>query len=412
MKLKDRMNPKYTQLSCYVIVTCIIIYILSRVADNIDIIFGAIGSGLHWLHVILKPLIFGFAIAYILAPAADFFEHQLEKLKHYQKHPQKVRTAAVLSVSLIALAAIILFLSVLISTFTHQLTVANVDDVFAMITSYAKTLNSFYSEATKRLQDLNIQSDVIEKYVDDIGTAVASFFKGMGSNMMKSASNVGAALTSSLFAIIFAIYFLLDGKQLMKYWNRVLSAFTSKKGDVKFHQFVKDADLVFSGYIRGQLLDALIMAIMISISLTLLGVKFAVIIGILTGIGNLIPYVGPVVAYISTILVCFLNGDFKKLIIAVAVLFVIQTIDGNLINPKLLSTSIHIHPMLVIVSLIFGSAIGGFMGMLLAVPVGALIKIMFDRGVEEILVKRKMEEEVTGVTEEEIEEDEESTTGD
>jgi predicted PurR-regulated permease PerM len=101
--------------------------------------------------------------------------------------------------------------------------------------------------------------------------------------------------------------------------------------------------------------------------------------------------VGPFVAYISTISVCILNGDWKKLIIALIVLLVLQTIDGNVINPKLLSANISIHPMLVIASLIIGSAIGGIIGMLLAVPVGALIKIQFERGIDYLMAHRHQE---------------------
>ena len=121
------------------------------------------------------------------------------------------------------------------------------------------------------------------------------------------------------------------------------------------------------------------MAILVSTSLYLIGIKYAVIIGILSGIGNLIPYLGPVVAYGSTILVSLLSGDWKRMIVALVVLFIIQTIDGNVINPKLLSSSIDVHPMLVIAALIIGGALGGFLGMLFAVPVAAFLKVQFDK---------------------------------
>lgn len=409
MKFKNRMNPKYTQISGYVIVTCIIIFCLSRIADNLGVIFKSIGIGLSWINAILRPMIYGFAIAYLLAPAVDFFEKQLEKTKHYQKHGKKTRPAAVLIVMLIALAGIILLFSVIISTFTHQLTVASFDDILGMVDSYAKTLTNFYNTVSRRLSSLNIESSSLQKYFEEAGTYIAGIFSGMGKGLMKSVANLKTFLTNSIFAIIFAVYFMLDGKMLMKYWNRVLKAFTSEKADRRFHEFVKDADMVFSGYVRGQLIDALLMAVMISISLSLIGVKFAVVIGIFTGIGNLIPYIGPIVAYVSTILVCLINGDYKKIIIAVIVLFIVQTLDGNFINPKLLSSNIHIHPLLVIMSLIVGSAVGGVMGMLLAVPVGALVKILFDKAVDEILRTRKLEsEEQSGVTEEEIEADEQA----
>ena len=213
--------------------------------------------------------------------------------------------------------------------------------------------------------------------------------------MQNSIYHLKDFFTSALFAIIFGIYFMLDGKSLMRYWNRALKAFSSKRFDRIFHMLVSDADAVFSGYVRGQLIDALFMMVSVSVSLSLVGVKFSVIIGILTGIGNLIPYVGPFVAYISTILVCILNGDWKRLVVALIVLLILQAIDGNVINPKLLSASISIHPMLVIASLIIGSAIGGIIGMLLAVPVGAFLKIQFERLVNYLMKNRHIEEEET-----------------
>ena len=79
----------------------------------------------------------------------------------------------------------------------------------------------------------------------------------------------------------------------------------------------------------------------------------------------------PIVAYFSTAIVCIINGEMQKLVLSIILLIVIQFIDGNFIGPKLLSRSIKIHPLIIIVSLIFGSAIGGFLGMLLAVPIGA-----------------------------------------
>jgi predicted PurR-regulated permease PerM len=124
------------------------------------------------------------------------------------------------------------------------------------------------------------------------------------------------------------------------------------------------------------------MLLLISLVLSITGVKFAIVIGICAGIGNLIPYFGPIVAYVGTTLVCLMNGDIKTLIASLIALFVIQALDGNIIGPKLLSRSIQIHPLIIIISIIFGSALGGFLGMLLAVPVGAYIKLVFVRFVD------------------------------
>ena len=217
---------------------------------------------------------------------------------------------------------------------------------------------------------------------------IAQFANGLSSSLTGTLGHIGGFLTNLLFTIIFAIYFMLDARGLRRYWNRVLLAFGGRKARRNFHILAGDADTVFSGYIRGQLIDAFIMAILVSCSLTLIGVRYAVIIGILSGIGNLIPYIGPIVAYGSTIIVCLVCQDLKRLLVAIVVLFVIQTVDGNVINPRLLSSNVDVHPMLVIAALIVGGAFGGIVGMLFAVPVAGFFKIQFEKGIDSLVQKR------------------------
>ena len=159
----------------------------------------------------------------------------------------------------------------------------------------------------------------------------------------------------------------------------------------KLRRFFIDADRVFAGYLRGQIIDGTIMAVLVSVSLSVLQVRYAVVIGVLTGFGNLIPYVGPFIAYGLTALVCLVYGDFTKLLPALIALFVIQTVDGNVINPRLLSQNIDVHPLLVIIALIIGGSLGGFLGIFLAAPVASLIKLELDKFMERKVSMRRGE---------------------
>jgi predicted PurR-regulated permease PerM len=105
---------------------------------------------------------------------------------------------------------------------------------------------------------------------------------------------------------------MIDGAMIKEFFEKVGNALLSDKWNNRVKVFLADADKVFSGYIRGQLTDAVVMMILISLTLSVVGVKFAIIIGLLAGIGNLIPYVGPVVAYICTALVCVVNGNTRN----------------------------------------------------------------------------------------------------
>lgn len=376
MKLKDNLNRKYTQISIYVIITAIIIYCLSLIAKNAPVIWEMIWDKVSWIIRVTQPVILGFVFAYLLYPVVGFIERQYQKLKFF-KRKKSWRGIAVFSTILLVLFAIIAVFSLLISSITDQLKLANMDDILELGIKYSKIFEDFYATARDKLLQLDIESVELEKYIREVGNYLIAGVQEFGSKMLGSVGNISGTITTFLFSLIITIYFLIDGNKIQEFLKRVARALLSDRVNKKMKEFLDDADSVFSGYIRGQLMDALVMMILISITLTLIGVDFAVVIGIFAGIGNLIPYCGPFVAYAGTILVCLVNGDFSKMIFAIIILFIIQTIDGNVIGPKLLSNSINIHPVLVTISLIFGSAIGGLMGMLLAVPIGAFLKVLF-----------------------------------
>ena len=393
MKLRDRVNRKYMQISLYVIITAIIIYILSLIAKNAPSIFADLMDKLSWLLRVIRPVILGFVFAYLMVPVVNFFESKFRKFKLFKKMKRSRTWAAILSVLIffIALAGLV---SLLIFSVTDQLRLANFDDVIRLAEGYMKSLESFYNSIIQNMEKLDIQSSQLEQYVEETLTVVLNALKDFAQSTVNAITDISGYLTTIIFGFIIGFYFIIDGKMFTIYLKKTFNALFSKNTNKKKSVILKDLDYAFSGYVRGQLADAFVMMILISLVLSITGVKFALVIGIFAGLGNLIPYFGPVVAYFSTALVCIINGEMQKLIIALILLVIIQFIDGNFIGPKLLSRSIKIHPLIIIVSLIFGSAIGGLLGMLLAVPVGAYLKLVFVRFVENRSIKRNEMEKV------------------
>lgn len=385
--LERRRKRHYRLIMRYVIITVVVCYILIALTGNISTVVTSVVKWLGMVGMLLKPLFWGFVLAYVLAPAVSFFEKKLQKSSIGGRKKSK-RGLAVAITCVLTLLGLIILLSVMVSAVTRNLKIASLDDLVVMAQSLANSVNSLEQSIMRRLESMNISTGEVESALQQLLHKIAEFSQGLTSGLTGAVGHIGGFLTATLFAIIFCIYFLLDYKSLKKYWNRVLLAVGGPKARRNFHVLADDADSVFSGYIRGQLIDAIIMAVLISAALSLVGVKYAVIIGILSGIGNLIPYVGPVIAYGSTILVCLVTGDLRRLLIAVVVIFIIQTIDGNVINPRLLSSNIDVHPMLVIAALIVGGALGGIVGMLFAVPVAAFIKIQFDKIIDRLIEAR------------------------
>lgn len=388
---KDKINKKYFEISMYVIFTCIVIFLLSRFTDQLPAIAKTTGSALKWVGAILKPVIIGFIIAYLLFPMLERLESLLQKIKPLKKK-KSVRGLAVALQGVIILVGLFIIVSLLVSVITKQARAANSEDIIEGIKTYANSINELYRELIDRLDKLNINSAEIKSSVDTFTNNLGKYMLNLSSQLGNLAGNLKDGLATALFALIFSIYFLLDMPKLKKYWGRVLGIILPEKVKTTLDTLIKDADKVFSGYIRGQAIDAFMVGVVVSVVFSIIGIQYAIVIGLLIGLGNLIPYMGPIVGYSSIVIVGIATSDYKSMVIAAIALLIIQAIDGNLIYPKLLSTSVNIHPMIVIISLTVGASIGGLVGMIVAVPTGALVKVWFERLIN-IAEKRNVNKE-------------------
>lgn len=362
-KLKDIYNEDYSDKSIYVIKTALTIFVLCLF---IYYIWTKAPTVLAFAGAVVKPLILGMCIAYLLNPLALKID---EKLLGGLKSEKTRKTVSVLISFAIAFFIIGVLITVVIWTFTKSISALNFEDVRQYATVLSEQFNDFRSALEKTLKSFNIN-------IGSISNMLGSIFSG-----------VKTGASTLLFSVIFAVYFMLDSG-IRSYWMDVFNSFASDSTREKLNAFAKDAKRVFSGYIRGQAIDACLVGIMVTVALLIAGIPYAAVIGILTGVGNLIPYVGPVVGFGSLIVVCLAEGSLTQLLIGGVILLAVMFIDGNIINPRMLSSNVEVHPVLVIVALLVGGKIGGVVGMLISVPVAALIKIRF----EKYMQKRKSTE--------------------
>ena len=395
MKWKDKFNKKYMQISLYVIITAVIIYSLSLIAKNLPHIISVTMDKINWLIKVMKPVILGFVFAYLMDPIVSFFEQKYRKIKLIKifRRFRAPRTWAAITSVIILMIVVIGLISLLVYSVTDQLRLANYNDIVKLGQDYMNGLNSLYQSIQGKLNALDIKYDGFEQYISNTTNFILNSVMDFAKASLSSISNISGYLTTFIFSFIIGIYFMIDGRMCISFIRKVCLALFSDNANKRMRGIMHDLDEVFSGYIRGQLTDAFFMLVIISTVLSITGVKFAIVIGILSGIGNLIPYFGPIVAYAGTTLACLINGDIRTWIVSMIALFIVQSIDGNLVGPKLLSRSIKIHPLIIIVSLIFGSALGGFLGMLLAVPIGAYVKLIIVRFIDyRLLHKQEMKQ--------------------
>ncbi len=388
MKFKKFINRSYTQVSIYVIVVATIIMTISSLIGNVPYLFHEVMDKAGWVLNASQPIILALVFTYLLDPVVGFFERTFHKIKILSNQEKRCRLMAVALVAIIVVFFVATIVSILVSSITDQVRFANMGDIVAIVNQYIDNINNAYQDVTDFIGKSNLESLEVKEYIQSGAKHILDWAQTFTTGLLSSITGITSFVTQLFLALIMTIYFLIDGKMIMYHVKRIIAAMLSSRNYLRLKSFCKDADTVFSGYIRGQCTDALFMMVMISITLSVVGVKFAILIGIFAGIGNLIPYVGPVIAYAGTVLVCLLNGDFKTMAIAIIALIIVQLIDGNIVGPKLLSNAIAVHPLLVIISLVFGSAIGGLLGMLLAVPIGALIKVLFMKYIDKKLEQK------------------------
>ena len=356
-KLKKLYNKEYTLISIYAVVTFLIIVLLGWL---IYVIGGELRDFGDFLSAVLKPLVLGLVFTYLISPLVRRFENKVFTSVDSQS---KRRLAAVVLALLIIFTIVGLIIGVVAFTVSRSLTSFSPADIKDYFVVLSDQFSRFWTTIENQLASMNIN------------------FGSVGSMLTRIFSGVKTGATTLLFALIFMVYFLIDEK-IFRYWADVFNLFANEKTKSVLRQFTRDADRVFSGYIRGQAMDACIVGLLVAISLLIARVPYAVVIGILTGIGNLVPYVGPVVGFGSLVIVCLAEGSVRHLIIGAVILAAVMFIDGNIINPRMLSNNVEVHPVLVIVALLAGGRVGGVVGMLVAVPVVALLKLQFDKYIE------------------------------
>lgn len=358
-KLRDKLDPKYLKICTYAAVTVI--------ATFVAIVLLSYSSGFWktmWLMftAMLKPVIIGGIICYLFMPIVQKIEKLLGKCPDKWRRPTSV--AILYGCIALVLLVIILALFLLVKGGLDDIGKIDFQQIKEFVMSMTEKFSDQISQIEQKISEANLPFAQAGSLLTGFINGVASFFSGL------------------LFGVIFSIYFMLDGDHILNYWRRALNLIAGEKAHSAIMQLAGDADKAFSGYIRGQFLDAGLVGIISTIALAIAGVPYAAVIGVMIGVGNLIPYVGPIIGYAAVIVVCLLMGQFDKLIIGLLIIIVIMFIDGNVINPRMLSNNVEVHPLLVVAALLGGGAIGGFVGMLVAVPTAALVKMQFDRFLE------------------------------
>lgn len=373
--MKRPWHGRYFEIALFTAATAVFVSAAFLIMNNIDVIFKSLCHGLFWVISLFTPVYIALAVAFILDPAVDFFQNETGgfiKTKQKGAFNKRIRgTAVTYSLIFLLIAAAV---RLTIKSFGPQ----EVGDLSAVIEDFVLDMKNILFGIKNILDDTGLFSNT-----DIVFNGIIERFSALSQRFVFTAAvsitSIGGKLLDLGIGLVAAFYFLAEKDRLLFRLNETAGVFLPKKIYESLKTGFEDINDIFSGYVSGQLTDAVIMAVMVSIAMYFLGIRYFIIIGIISGIANLIPYVGSIAAFILSVAAAAAQGTPVKALYAAILIIILQQIDAMVIVPKLIGSRVKLHPVLVIISLsVFGSMFG-IPGMIIAVPVTAFIKKKFDR---------------------------------
>ena len=343
--------------------------------------FGAIRLRINMFLNVISPFMAGFAIAYLLNTPVHFFESKV----YY-----KLRWKRGLSIATVYLLGV-LILTVLLNMILPQV-VGSAMALFSNLDGYMKNLNNLVDSLVTQFglegEGLN---DLMGSY-EDLLNRVAGVVYSALPKLLNYGVAVGNGVIAAVTALISSVYMLSGKNKLTSQIKSILFAVFPVGKVEHFLGICRHANEIFVGFINGKIIDSAIMGVLCFILCSIFRVPFAMLISVVIGVTNIVPFFGPIVGAIPSIMILLIVDPLAALRFGILVL-ALQQFDGNILGPKILGNSTGISAIWVLVAIVVGGGLFGFPGMLLGVPTFAVIYMLTKDFVTARLAAKKIDGE-------------------
>ncbi len=365
-----------------------------------DVLFGhrAAVVLLSRLLSALEPILYGAMIAYLLAPMVDFFDRHIAP-RRAALQGGRFRAAWVRAASLAATWAVIAVFGYLLMSFL-------VPEVYRSILRLAGNMETYYNTILQWTTALLEQNPSLETWVmDQMNAYYADLSKLVTNQILPQAQQLmtavgGGVLTALSFlknllvGVIVSVYLLATKERCAAYCRKLTCAALAPAKAGWVFRAAGTADRIFSGFVRGKLLDSLIIGIICFFFSSVFKFPYAPLVSVIVGVTNIIPFFGPFLGAIPSLFLILLDSPIKALYFLVFI-FALQQVDGNIIGPKILGGQTGLSSLWVIIAILVGGSFFGVAGMFFAVPVFACFNTFVDFWMNCRLKKRGMPAEVS-----------------
>ncbi len=320
---------------------------------------------------VLSPVIYGLAFAYLLAPIVDFFDRLLKRGLKTAK-PSLLRGLSILLTWLFVLALLYLMFSILIPEL--------VDSVKLLASNFESYYRTVYDWVTALMENEPVFS---EQVLAALNSYYANLVKWITDTVIPQAQVAIVAVTGGIWSVVVFLKNLLIGMMVSVYLLARKESFAAQTKKLLYAALPEqpyrrtlraaaEVDRIFSGFVRGKLLDSLIIGILCFLCCSILNFPYTPIISVFVGVTNIIPVFGPFLGAVPSAFLILLVSP-KQCLYFVIFIIALQQFDGNILGPKILGKSTGISSFWVIVAIVVGGGFGGVLGMFLGVPVFACI---------------------------------------
>jgi len=317
---------------------------------------------LYSTSAVFIQLSIAFGLAYILNPAVEFLERK--------GIPRAVAIVIVFTLTVVSGSGFAFFLVVSVSN--------ELADVQLNLPAYIHHLYEITPLAIKESLQIETPDKLalrLNELLQQARGAAPGLLKPLLAFLQQAfSSTIGfiLALLGYLIIPVYLFYLLADLPQLKTF----IESFVPERFRISYSSRLAEVNTVLSGFVRGQLLVCAILAVLYSIGLYVIGIDLAIAIGTLAGITFIIPYVGTIVGIALSVLMALLKfNDILHPLLCLGWFMLVQALEGVLITPKVVGTTVGLHPLVAIVALLIGGQLFGLLGMLLAVPVTAVLQV-------------------------------------
>ena len=362
----ERKNSAKRWLWTFTLVAAAIL--LYKLYDNFAEAVGLVGRLIR----ILGPFVGGFVLAFFMHGPSNLLEKQFLKLKgKWWAKLARPLALAITYIALLGVLALLFYLVIPAVVESISALVAAMPDYYASVMNVVDTM----VEPGGMLESLGLEDKVQEVYNALLGTLTEMVTTENVVTAIRGVGNVATSIINVVIAVIVSLYMLGGREHLIAAVKNFLSLFLKPHTLATVSDYTRRTGTIFYKYFYGAFLDSLCVGIVVSIGLLIFRVPYAVLLGMALGLMNMIPYFGAIVGCVVIALVTLLtNGFYTALGVAIYII-VIQQVDANIIQPRVVGDSVGLRPIYVLLSVTLFGGLFGFWGVFLAPPLMAIIQM-------------------------------------